>query len=293
MPSPGNYSTPYVDPIITPLSGCRCNGGGGEEFVGYIEYTMDLTYTTGKTGLDFLHLPEGHFYPIGYGLIDALYSNGVLTRKGIDWEEAPWPIPGSGPWANVSSQFNFVNSRARIAWGIRLLRGWMTNEDDEYRLVWRERVVPYAPNVRPIFVTPQNNEAWDGTKYHDSHNPPPPIGDRMKVNAIAIDGRSDYSVLIWRKPRTETPFGYYAKPSNQSKHHQGRGFRPYLLIGSGQYFMPETHPLSHFDNERSRKGYKVSYFDTVHGAIGIHSAETIWRVGRSQVDNSRYTYLIV
>ena len=294
MTQPGGYSTPPNDILRTPVGTCPCNNGGGGEPVGYIEYPIDITYGTNKTGVDFLHLPEGHFYPIGYGLIDALYVNGVLTIKGTDWQEAPWPIPGSGPWKAVSSAFNFVNKRARIAWGIRLLHGFQTNEDDDYRLVWRERVIPYSPHVRPIFVNAQNGEAWNGTKYHDSHNPPAPIGDRPKVNAVAIDGRSDYDVLIWRKPRTETPFGYYLKPSGPlQKHHQGRGFRPYLLIGSGQYFMPETHPLSHFDNLRSRKGYKVSYFDTKNGAIGIMSAETIWRVGRHNVENGRYTYLIV
>ena len=264
---------------------------------GFLEYTMDMSYGTNKTGVTFLHLPEGFFYPIGFNLIDRLYINGVEVRKGVDWEECPWPIPGApSPWKNVADNFNFVNERARIAWGVRLLHG-AVNEDDDYRMVWRVRVVPYAPSMRPIAVTAGGEELWDGTKYHDSHNPPPPIGNRKKTTAIAVDGRSDYQWLLWRKPRRCSVFGLYEKVagSGKPKHHQGRGFRPYRLFENGKYFMPETQPISNYE-WKGRFGYKVSYYDTINGAIGILSAETARRVGKGQVPGGRpeepNTYLI-
>lgn len=265
-----------------------CAGGGVGDFV---EYTMDMTYPTGKTGNTFLHLPEGFFYPAGFGLIDQVFTNGVEGTKDVDWEECPWPIPAApSPWKAVADHFNFVNVRARIAWGIRLLTT-VTDVDDTYRMVWRVRVIPYAPSVRPIAVDINGDEAWDGTKYHDSHNPPAPRGDRPKTNALAVDGRSDYSWLLWRKPRRSNVFGLYERGSEvKTKHHQGRGFRPYRLFANSEYFMPETQPVSHYE-KKGRFGYKASYYDIINGAIGIVSAETARRVGRRNIDVNE-TYLI-
>lgn len=263
---------------------------------GFLEYTMDVSYGTNKTGPTFMHLPEGFHYPAGFNLIDKFYTNGVEAIKGVDWEECPWPIPVSGPWRNMANNFNFVNERARISWGIRLLHG-AVNDDDDFRMVWRVRVVPYAPSIRPIAVNGGGQELWNGSKYHDSHSPHNPLGTRPKTNALAIDGRNDFSWLLWRKPRRCNVFGVYEKSpgTGKVKHHMGRGYRPYRIFAPGEYYMPETQPIANYE-WKGRFGYKVSYYDTTNGAIGILSAETARRVGTGQTGGGapdpRISYLI-